>query len=414
MMDAALRRWVAWIAGACALASACSLQRTEHAPTVHLSGVRVEHYRQNRCSDSANRLCTRDGDCPGSSCVSVLPTDAGAYGRDGGHTLGLNGSVLWQFGDSFTEAGLLSSTAAWSNDADPLSLRDTVGADGEPVAFLPMTPRERAFNRTHAAPPPCCFETVGCETPILYCRCPDATDCTQRLALWPGDGTAIAADTAIVYYDRQFVGVAPYDFRDAGVGVAVVAAGAASARRLMDPQGEPVWVFHRDEPHFTRGMRVAGSEGDHFYLYASTGRLGCAVDVLLARVPVASMAEREHFRFWDGRGWVRDVDAAQPIARSIVGGLGSVAWNEHIGAYLSVWSDICTGGNQLALRWAPQPQGPWSDAVLVDLASLGAGPDAYYGMQHPEFGHGRELVVSYFQPVGVVDGQLRLLRLILP
>jgi hypothetical protein len=322
--------------------------------------------------------------------------------------------VLWQFGDSFTDAGMLSSTAGWSDTHDPLSMRDATGATGLPVAFLPFTPDEQQFNDAHATPPACCSENAGCPQGKPYCSCPAATVCTQRMALWPGDGIETGDGVATIYYDRQLAGVAPYDFADAGIGVATVRRDAASAERRLDANGDPVWLFAAGEPHFARGLRVDGPAGAFFYLYANTNRFTCAVDVLLARVPVAHMAERAQYRFWDGAGWSADLAAAVPVATGITAGLGSVAWNQHLGAYLSVWSDICTGGDKLALRTASAPQGPWSDATLVDLAPLGAGPAAYYGMQHPEFGRGAELLVSYFQPVGVVDGQMRLLRLTLP
>lgn len=396
------------------LVSGCSLAAHREPVRVDLAGARAEHWRPNRCGEVADAACTRDSDCPWGPCVSVLPTDAGAFGRDGGHTLALGERVLWQFGDSFTDAGMLSSTAGWSDTHDPLSMRDAAGADGLPVAFLPFTPDEQQFNDAHATPPACCSENAGCPRGTPYCECPAGTVCTQRMALWPGDGIETGDGVATIYYDRQLAGVAPYDFTDAGIGVATVRRDAASAQRLLDANGEPVWLFAAGEPHFARGLRVDGPDGSFFYLYANTNRFACAVDVLLARVPVDGMADRTQYRFWDGAGWSAGLAAAVPVAKGITAGLGSVAWNQHLGAYLSVWSDICTGGDKLALRRAPAPQGPWSDATLVDLAPLGAGPAAYYGMQHPEFGNDAELLVSYFQPVGVVDGQMRLLRLKLP
>ncbi len=378
-----------------------------------LAAVTVEHYRRNLCSTAPPRPCRDDNDCADGICVSVLSTDAGAFGRDGGHTVAVGDRVLWQFGDTFTDAGMLSSTAAWSDNRDPLSAHDAVGEHGEPVALLPFTAAEIRFNAEHATPPACCTNVAECDG-VAYCHCPPGTDCTTRLALWPGDGLKTSPDVATVYLDRQLVGTAPYDFAPAGVGLARIRRGDASAERLLTADGDALQLFAPDEPHFARGLRVEDSDTAYFYLYASVGRVGCAVDVLLARVPVTSLDKRSSYRFWDGRNWSADLEAARPVARQIRGGLGSVAWNEHLRAYLSVWSDICTGGSQLALRWAPQPHGPWSEAHDVDLRAFGAGPDAYYGMQHVEFGNDRELLVSYFQPVGVVDGQIRLLRLTLP
>lgn len=395
------------------LANGCSLVAGGAMPRRN-AVVGVEHFRLNRCGAIAEHPCRADSECPTGPCVSVLPSDAGAFGRDGGHTIAVGDRVLWIFGDTFTESGLVTMTAGWSDGDDPLSLRDVVDGEGRPAPFLAFTSSEQLFNVLHAAPPECCFEQDGCPNDSPYCHCPARTVCTTRVALWPGDGTATGPNEATWYYDRQIVGAAPYDFTSAGVGVATIHAGASAATRALDRRGKARLVFTADEPSFTRGLRIDEEDGAYFYAYATVNRQGCAVDVLLARVPVAQMAERARFRFWDGSGWAATLADAEPVVHAIAGGLGTVVWNEHLGAYLSLWSDLCTGGNVLMLRVAPAPQGPWSDALEIDIASLGASPDAYYGMTHPEFGREREILVSYFQPLAAVYGQMRLLRIELP
>lgn len=398
---------------ATSLVAGCNALQSDAPRGLHPE-VRVEHFLRNRCGSIAERPCQVDADCPVGACVSVLPSDAGAFGRDGGHTVRIGDRILWQFGDSFAVAGMKSATAAWGSVHDPLSLRDAVDEKGEPSQFLRFTASEAAFNDARSEPPSCCFAREACPASEPYCQCPAETDCAVRIALWPGDGVETSPGQATLYYDRQIVGVAPYDFTAAGIGVATVRDGAPSATRLVDAAGEPVLLFAADEPHFARGLAVGEADGTYFYLYANTRRAGCAVDVLLARVPTTRMAERGHYRFWDGSGWSAHLADARPIAASILGGLGSIGWNDHLRAYLSTWSDICTGGDTLLLRTAPAPQGPWGPAIAVDLAPLGAGADAYYGMVHPEFGRGRDLLVTYFQPLEEVYGQMRVVRLRLP
>lgn len=400
------------IVGLAALSSCVPATRPAVPPAEPIAlHAAVAYLTPNRCADVAERPCRTDDDCPAGPCVSVLPTTARAYGRDGGHTVRLGDRVLWQFGDSFTDAGILSSTAGWSDIRDPHTMRDCTDASGLPAQFLPFTAAERHFNETHAEPPACCRAWRECPANAPTCRCPEKTDCTVRLALWPGDGAESAPGVATVFYDRQRVGVAPYDFHPAGVGAATVRLGAAHAERVLRPDGEAALVFSPDEPSFYRGFRGAGADAANFYVHAAVHRRGCTVDVLLGRVPIARMAERDAFEFLSGVGWSTDLGSAIPVAAEIVGGLGSIAWNDHLRAYLSVWNDICTGGHQLLLRVAPTPQGPWSDPTVVDLAPFAARADAYYGTLHPAFSRGSKLLLSYFQPLDDVYGQLRLLQL---
>ncbi len=393
------------------LAAACAVPRQAAQPTPENLTFYVEHGERNRCAYATDQACRGDADCPGDRCVAVLVSDAGARGRDGGHTLRLGERVLWQFGDSFVGESMLSATAAWSDAYDPGSLRDAVDDDGTPSQFLPYTAAELAFNAAHAAPDPCCRDPRACPADAPYCHCPAHTDCTLRLALWPGDGAALDDRRAYVLYDRQLTGTAPYDFRDAGVGIAEVELDAATARRHVDANGEAHLVFPPGEPHFTRGLRVDSDDGAYFHAFASTDRHACSVDILAARVPVEHLHDRARYTFWNGSSWTSEVARAVPILDDIAGGLGSVAWSPTLGRFVAAWNDLCTPGDTLLVRTAPAPQGPWSAPQRIDLAAFGARPDAYYATLHPAFGDTNGLWLSYFQPVDAVDGQIRLLKL---
>ena len=106
------------------------------------------------------------------------------------------------------------------------------------------------------------------------------------------------------------------------------------------------------------------------------------------------MEDRAAWRFYDGSGWSSDLARARPILARVEGGLGSVAWNDHLGAYVSGINDICTGGSRFLMRTAPRPEGPWSEPAVVDLTPLGAGPEAYAGRLHPAFGSGRRMPMA--------------------
>lgn len=382
------------------------------APSTELITVEISLATPNRCSGWHAQPCHADRDCPqGEQCLSMLATNIPAFGRDGGHTVRFDDGVLWIFGDTFTPPGMLSSTAGFSRLSDPQTLVAPTDEDGMPLQFFPFTEDEARFNEAHAQVEECCRNQSGCDAAHPYCNCSVDTDCAERIALWPGDGVT-RADGAQLYYEKFVIGAAPYDFRRVGVGLANLQIGAPNAERLVDADGEPRWLFGANEPGFARGL-VVSEDQSRIYLYASVNRHDCAVDTVIGRVEIASLEDRARYEFWNGSTWTPTLDDAMPILEQIPGGLGSVIWNDYLGEYLSAWNDLCTGGRTLLVRTAPRPEGPWSRPLSVDLGAVGATDEAYYGLLHPEFGNGRSLLLSFFQPLRGTYGQMRLVRLTL-
>lgn len=337
-------------------------------------------------------------------------TNAWSYGRDAGNSTRMHDDILWIFGDTFTWAGLPCATAAWSTVAEPTQLHEPVDVWFGSMQFYPFSAAEAAYNES-LDPPDCCALFASCDTSDPYCKCPPDTDCTTRIALWPGDLLNAADDWAVHLYEKVRVGSAPYDFQHLGTGVATVRHGDTTAHRPSDPAGEPLLLFSAEEPNFLRAT-LAGDGGRRYaYLYAAANRQGCQVDIMLARVEFARVFERAAYRFWDGRGWTASLADARPLLPRITGGLGSVTWNDHLGGYISAFNDICTGGDVLVLRTAPRPEGPWSEPVTVDLKPLGATADAYAGQIHASLGAGRTVFFSYYQPDAREIGRVRLGRL---
>jgi hypothetical protein len=366
--------------------------------------------------------------------LGTFTTNAIQWGRDGGYSALVGGEILWLFGDTFTPHGMRSATAAWSTPGAPLRLREEIDASWEPLQLYPFSTEELAFERAHTDPPDCCRRWRECPSNAPYCRCPRETDCNVRIALWPGSVFEIAPGRAMSFYEKVVVGVAPYDFTHVGTGLARIEEGSTVATRLAEADGEPTLVFADPEPNFLRatlagertkpaGRRCAvlarlfgtahtpDTAPTHLYVYATRNRRGCAVDVVVSRVPSMRAAERSAYRFWDGDGWVPELDRARPILTGIAGGLGSVGWNDHLRGYLAVFSDVCTGGSKLQVRSAPRPEGPWSEAAVVDLAPLGATADSYAGLWHPSLGRGRQITVTYYVPDPEAIGRLHLARL---
>lgn len=344
--------------------------------------------------------------------MGTFSTNASAWGRDAGNSGQVGDRIVWIFGDTLTPSGLRTATAGWANVRNPFSLEEAVDKNNAPYSFFPFTAEEVAFNEAHAQPPFCCFVYESCPLDDRYCKCPPDTDCAQRIAMWPGDVFEVSDGKAIVYYDSFVIGVAAFDFRRRGTGLAKFEEGSYVSARILEDDS-PLSIFAADEPPFSTGLLVEEAGEPTIYLFAATNRTGCFVDILVSRVKLTRAADRDAYTFWNGTGWVGDVDAARPILEGIQGGLGSVMWNDYLGLYLSGFSDLCTGGSEFVLRTAPRPEGPWSEPLQIDLSALAATSSSYAGMLHPELGNRQHLVISFYAPNGAFAGELRLALLTL-
>ncbi|MBO0676126.1 DUF4185 domain-containing protein [Mycolicibacterium sp. S2-37] len=154
------------------------------------------------------------------------------------------------------------------------------------------------------------------------------------------------------------------------------------------------------------------------YLYAFATPSGRAGSAYLSRVPEGSVTDLSRYEYWDGSGWVVGRPAAAvPIigdsTRSagplgfiidfandpnVLGGyLGglfgaktggnvsemSVQYNEYLDQYVVLYGD---GNNDIQMRTASQPQGPWSSPIT--LARSADYPGLYAPMIHPWSGTG--------------------------
>ncbi len=345
--------------------------------------------------------------------VEVMPdftTNALVYGRDAGNSIRMGSDVLWVFGDTFTWTGMPCATAAWSSTAKPNELYEPVDQDFSSYQFYQLTPEEAAYNDSRD-PPLCCSVQRACDDTDRYCWCPRSTDCTTRVALWPGDLLPTDNHHALHLYEKVRIGSAPYDFQHLGTGIAIVRHGETTARRVFGPDGEPLMLFGPDEPNFLRAVEVEDGPRVRIYLFAVVNRNECDVDILLSRVDLVTALDRGTYEYWNGDGWSDSLDQAVPILHQIVGGIGSVTWNDHLQQFLSAFNDICTRGNSLVLRTAPRPEGPWSEPTFVDLTPFGPTDGAYAGQIQASLGSGQDVVFTFYQPLELGIGRLRMGRL---
>ncbi len=311
----------------------------------------------------------------------ALPS-ATAVGRDGVSSGVVDGQLLWTFGDTFvTDAAttvdgsnVVTATGAWATPSAPLVLEQPVDAHGIPAQLVPYTPAELDANRM---------------------------DATNGWALWPGAVIDTGAP-ALLFLFQRIRRMGGSGFEGQGLATARLAPHETIATRA------PADLFTRPEPLYgVGGVSVIGDTA--YWLACET--LSCRI----ARTPRARADDRAAFEFWDGHAWVADIAAAAIVARNVASVM-SISWNAWLGRYLSVSSQL--GSNDVVLRTAPAPEGPWPATGLVvhaaDGGILAAAEGAnYLAQEHVALGStdGRAIVISYARPLGNFRGEVRLARI---
>lgn len=339
------------------------------------------------CGPEATVVATRE--------MGPLRWAEAVAGRDGGYSTQAGERSVWFFGDSIMRwAG--EDGSSWRNNTS-CSTTDLDASDGvhpfdEPVdslgvpgEVLPMTDDEVAFEAEHDGP--------GC-----------GEDC-EGIALWPG---APVYDEVrgrlLVFYAKLFQRPGFLNVTYAGTSVAIWEDGEpAPVRPEVRPgEDEPTLLFGPDEVELAAGALV---EGDHVYAFVCGNELkACG----LAKVPLASVTEREAWRFYAGAaGWVDDPARVTTLFHG--SGMLTVHWNARAGRYLAFYSGPY-GSNEVAMRTAPALTGPWSrEAVVHRGVQPVPGAWSYGALAHPELARegGRFEYVSYYLDH---DGTIRLVE----
>jgi hypothetical protein len=307
-----------------------------------------------------------------------------AVGRDGVSSGVVDGQLLWTFGDTFVTdnattidgSNVVTATGAWATPASPLVLEQPVDAHGIPAQLVPYTQAELDANRM---------------------------DATNGWALWPGAVIDTGAP-ALLFLFQRIRRMGGSGFEGQGLVTARIAPHETVATRA------PADLFTRPEPLY--GVGGVSVIGDTAYWLACES-LACRI----ARTPRARADDRSAFEFWDGHAWVADIGAAAVVAHNVAS-LMSISWNAWLGRYLSVSSQL--GSNDVILRTAAAPEGPWPASGLVVHAAAGgilaAGEGAdYLAQEHVALSSadGREIVISYARPLGSFRGEVRLARITL-
>jgi hypothetical protein len=138
---------------------------------------------------------------------------------------------------------------------------------------------------------------------------------------------------------------------------------------------------------FTNGALILNG---YYYAYA----YGNSWVNYVGRVPLAGLTDKSAWTYYAGNGnWASDVSQAVSV---FGGGTGNdVFYDAYLGQYVTMY--VAYDSNQVYVRVANVPEGPWSSPRLVATVPLRYGQDyAYIAHIHPELSdHGRTVEFTY-------------------
>jgi hypothetical protein len=299
-------------------------------------------------------------------------------GQDGGQSIPLDdGRSLFLFSDTLLAPppsplpshrgwflGNCAAIGAATTQTLPLAMAELsyiTDASGRPRELLPLTIVERAAG----------------------------------LRLWPEHGLCLD-DKVIFFYlaIRQYES-GTWGFAEVGTGLATLDLSTGHCVRWMDGNEWRPWPSLPPDCHC--GVQLMRLDAV-VYIFCSRPR-GLHSEAFLARVPVAEMTQPRCYEFFRGEGpvWTQNFAEARPLTQC--SSEYSVAFNQHLGCYLMTYVEAHT--KQLCLRTAPEPWGPYSEALGVGIVLHHSSAQLVsLGFQHPQFDvdAGRTIFISYSQP----------------
>ena len=334
--------------------------------------------------------------------LGAIPTNPDILGRDGGYSALFRGYSVWLYGDTFLAKanangrGLISDSWSYTTDLNAqhgiAGFQERLDSSGAPEMILPETPTEFAFNQAHTGNP---------------CQ---AQPCGARWALWPG---AILTDTAnhraLIFYNVVYALPGAFNFQGIGNSVAVWTDLSSQPQRpSFNPaivQGHPDLMFNQNQPNFGSAAFI---QNGTLYVYGcgipsdSTDK-GCR----LAKVSPTSVLNLSAWSFYAGNGnWSPQMSNAVSVFGNA--NILSVSWNAYLQRYVAVYSQIFS--QNVLMRTAPNPEGPWSREVTAFVAKQPSSGNVYDAHAHAEYdaNSGQTIFVSYSRATGAFTSEVRL------
>ncbi|KAH7364210.1 hypothetical protein BKA65DRAFT_590568 [Rhexocercosporidium sp. MPI-PUGE-AT-0058] len=328
------------------------------------------------------------------------------YPRDIGRSSMLsNGDIIFQFGDTFmhnekgTFIGLASNTYSVATDTTnpSLSLYNHASPVGQsPIEpFIPLEPGEIAQGLKA-----CSFSGI---VEDVYDREIDKRE-GYKMKLIQGwtffEIRRTIPNSSLLPY-HQYVGVAKVVYNPDEKEATATWTGASSANRIL---------FAGNEPRFG-SLCVVLADDDHIYLYGQ--RSESDKDICVARVHANRANLRQHYEFFDGKEWNKDIRNAASVMRNMQ--QGQVFRSKMFGAteiYEWVFIGVnAQGDSKVQMGRAKNPEGPWDIQVteihLHFTNPVLFGQYAYCVYPHPwadETHENGDLTISWCE--SIMDGHV--------
>jgi RNA polymerase sigma factor (sigma-70 family) len=339
--------------------------------------------------------------------IGAIEQNARVAGRDDGQSTGYDGRSVWVFDDTTLKNpfGFLSSSAAVTTDRDASNGIDLRSGNGfsvrnsqTPVELIPRSTAEKEFEKANSG--------AGCSGQY----------CGAVFGFWPGP---VIADPArhrvLLTYGKLCRGGAtgtpcsgPLG-KGLGMGIAALDMNSGRVTRLTPSNAPAVSSVEGRDPSIFFGPGTTGFGGaaalvvdDYAYLYGGCTYQGCQ----LARLTLASIADRSAWRYYASGKWVTDPGRATRVGLEPGAAGQTVFYSAGLRAYVNVFMPY--GSNDVRFQVGGSPFGPWSKGVK--LITTPAGSSANYALfGHPEFAQQNGLVqyLSYYNPG---TGAQRLIR----
>ena len=322
-----------------------------------------------------------------------LRQSARVGGRDGGQSTGYGDRSVWIFADTTLQNpwGFLSNSTAVTKD---LNAADGIDLTETPVETVPRTEAEEAFEKTHRAP------AGGCQgSSDQYCG--------AVFGFWPGP---IVSDTdrhrVLFTYGKLCRGgtegtpcSGPLG-KGLGLGVGAIDMTTGTVTRLSatggttvrSPEGDDATIFFGPGDKHSAGGGAALVVGKDVYLYGQCDYFNCTV----AKAPLATIGDRDAWRYWTGNGWGTDPAAAERVDAQPGAAGNTVFYSPALKSYVDVYMPY--GGGEVRARFGGSPMGPWTADIKVAQTTNDTKQPNYSLYGHPEFAEKDGLVqyLSYF------------------
>ena len=140
-------------------------------------------------------------------------------------------------------------------------------------------------------------------------------------------------------------------------------------------------------------------DGEHLYIYGYEEKPGKPFlnrRLLVARVPLAKIADFDSWRFLSSGDWKSDVKDATPLFNGLAAE-SSVSFVPSLKRYVAVYTENGLG-ERIVGRFAVSPAGPWSEPLLLyRCPEMKANKKlfSYAAKAHPHLAGDCELVITY-------------------